>query len=299
MGHATRAPAVRPGRHHHGTGPTWIVRITIGSFSLAALIGIVALLGGGDFGETEGRVLLTTLLVGVVSIAVLCYLATAGRQVAAGGSGRRDRCCCRSSPGSDDLGWRERAGRRTGEDIRGGAIVAATLAQVCLLLAPGEKAGIWHDGCCSARSGSPVSLRDDEHAGAGVHPRDDSFYRALGLVAILDVLGTVVGAALMKFGPTRRPEEAGADRRPAAGRSPWRTGSDRAARRRRVGPASIVAEQPWTATWEKHGEPALAGPGRGREGADLGVEAQAGRSRARSHRLRRPPCGRPGPATTG
>src|SRR5699024_4338850 len=57
----------------------WIVRVTMGSFSLAALLGIVALLSGGEFGETEGQILLTTLLVGVVSIAVLCYLTTAGR----------------------------------------------------------------------------------------------------------------------------------------------------------------------------------------------------------------------------
>ena len=39
---------------------------------------MIALIGGGAFGATEGRVLLTTLLVGVASVAVLCYLATAG-----------------------------------------------------------------------------------------------------------------------------------------------------------------------------------------------------------------------------
>ena len=54
---------------------TAIVRITIGAFSLAALIGVMALLGGGAFGAIEGRILLTTLLVGVASMAVLCYLA--------------------------------------------------------------------------------------------------------------------------------------------------------------------------------------------------------------------------------
>jgi hypothetical protein len=34
-----------------------------------------------------------------------------------------------------------------------------------------------------------------------VHPGDDGFYRGVGVVAILDVFGTVVGAALLKFGP--------------------------------------------------------------------------------------------------
>ena len=75
----------------------WIVRLTIGSFSVAALMGIVALLGGGEFGETEGRILLTTLLVGVVSIAVLCYLATAGDG---------------PSPSVSPAGWRPGAPRR-------------------------------------------------------------------------------------------------------------------------------------------------------------------------------------------
>ena len=76
----------------------WIVRTTIGSFSLAALLGIVALLGGGEFGETEGQILLTTLLVGVVSIAVLCYLATAGRRSQPLGIAGGVSVSCRSWP---------------------------------------------------------------------------------------------------------------------------------------------------------------------------------------------------------
>lgn len=48
------------------------------SFSVAALVGIIALLGG-DFGETQGRVVLTTVLVGAFSITALCHLAVADR----------------------------------------------------------------------------------------------------------------------------------------------------------------------------------------------------------------------------
>ena len=59
-----------------------VVTLVIGSFSVAALLGIIALLGGGELGETEGRVLLTTVIVGVESIAVLCYLAVAGKRSA-------------------------------------------------------------------------------------------------------------------------------------------------------------------------------------------------------------------------
>ena len=54
-----------------------MVRVTIGSFSVAALLGVLALLSG-DFGETQWRILATTLLVGVSSVLVLSYLATHG-----------------------------------------------------------------------------------------------------------------------------------------------------------------------------------------------------------------------------
>jgi hypothetical protein len=48
------------------------------SLSLTALIGIFTLLSG-DFGETQGKVLLSTLLLGGFSITVLCHLAVVGR----------------------------------------------------------------------------------------------------------------------------------------------------------------------------------------------------------------------------
>lgn len=54
------------------------------SLSLTALIGIVTLLSG-DFGETQGKVLLTTLLLAGFSITVLCHLAVVGRALQAVG----------------------------------------------------------------------------------------------------------------------------------------------------------------------------------------------------------------------
>ncbi|SDP60108.1 hypothetical protein SAMN04489867_3088 [Pedococcus dokdonensis] len=182
----------------------WIVRLTIGSFSLAALLGIVALLGGGDFGETEGQILLTTLLVGVVSIAVLCYLTTAGR---------------RSQPAGVVGGvvvlvplvtgllliWLDTGDRSDDALVKTfaiGGIVAATIAQVCLLLIPGEKANPLARRLLLATIGVAALLAVlTSLLVLGVHPGDDTYYRAVGIVAILDVLGTVVGAALMKFGP--------------------------------------------------------------------------------------------------
>src|SRR5690606_7548671 len=61
------------------------VKVVVGSFSLAALLGILALLGGGSFSETQGRVLLPTVIVGVESVAVLCYLSVGGTRRAAVG----------------------------------------------------------------------------------------------------------------------------------------------------------------------------------------------------------------------
>ena len=181
----------------------WIVRITIGSFSLAALLGIVALLSGGEFGETEGRILLTTLLVGVVSIAVLCYLTTAGRRSQPVGviggaivlvplvTGLL--LIWAGSDGSSDA---------LVKTFAIGGIVAATVAQICLLLAPEGRGASLARRMLTATIGLAALLAVlTSLLVLGVHPGDDGFYRGVGVVAILDVLGTVVGAALMKFGP--------------------------------------------------------------------------------------------------
>ncbi|WP_457254202.1 hypothetical protein [Pedococcus sp. P5_B7] len=182
----------------------WIVRVTIGSFSLAALLGIIALLGGGDFGETEGQVLLTTLLVGVVSIAVLCYLTTAGRRSQPVGVAGGVVVLVPLVTGLlliwlDSHDGLDEAWVKT---FAIGAIVAATLAQTCLLLAPGEKANTLARRMLLGTIGLAALLAlMTSMLVLGVDPGEDTFYRAVGIVAILDVLGTVVGAALMKFGP--------------------------------------------------------------------------------------------------
>ena len=53
----------------------------------------------------------------------------------------------------------------------------------------------------------------------GDEPAGDGYYRVLGVVAILDVLGTVAVAALVKFGPS---DDSTA--RAAGGRGELRTG---------------------------------------------------------------------------
>ena len=180
-----------------------IVRVTIGSFSLAAILGIIALLSGGEFGQTQFRVLLTTLLVGVVSIAGLCYLGTAGRP---------------SQPVGVAGGvvvlvplvtallmiWRDVENGPSAAVLKTfgiGAAVAATLAQASLLLTLGERGRpavrriLLGTLALAAVLAAMVSALV-----AGFTPAEGGYYhRLLGVVAILDVLGTVVVAALMKF----------------------------------------------------------------------------------------------------
>ena len=185
---------------------TAVVRLTIVSFSVAALLGIIALLAGGSFGETEARILLTTLLVGTVSIAMLCYLSTAGTayQVVGVLGGITVLAPLVTSlimiwsdewPGSDDVLLKT---------FGVGTVVAGTLAQACLLLSLGRRARGAVRGLLLATLLLAVAVAGMVCALIlGYVPDDgDTFVRILGVVAILDVLGTVVVAALSKFGPT-------------------------------------------------------------------------------------------------
>lgn len=187
---------------------TAIVRTTIGAFSLAALMGVIALIGGGAFGATEGRVLLTTLLVGISSVAVLCYLATAGTPYqwvgVIGG-------VVLVAPVTTALLmiWHDfdtSPSELESKTFGVGTVVAATLAQVCLLLALGGRARPAVRRILAATIALAAVLAGLVSAMVLGHEDPGSAYlRFLGVVAILDVLGTVVVAALTKFGITARP----------------------------------------------------------------------------------------------
>lgn len=178
---------------------TTIVAITIGSFSIAALMGVTALLGGGDFGETEVRILLTTLLAGVSSIAVLCYLATGGTRFqtvgVVGGLAALVPLATGLAIIWGDPVWGDDDGPLKAFGV--GAIVAGSLAQVCLLLAvagrarPGVRGLLVATVAVITLMAAQTSLLVLE-----IGQFDDAYLRILGVVAILDVLGTVVVAAL-------------------------------------------------------------------------------------------------------
>lgn len=179
---------------------TAVLAVTIASFSIAALMGIAALLGPGDFGETSVRVLLTTVVVGCASVVTLCCLVVVGRRfqpvgvlgflltVATAALG-----LVMVWSGSDSLV----------EDLYqtfGVAVTASlTLAQVCLLLGlAGARRSLapllWSTVVLALVVASMVSALI-----TGYEPAD-GFLRVLGVVAILDVLGTLVTIAIGVFG---------------------------------------------------------------------------------------------------
>lgn len=183
--------------------------LTIGSFSIAALMGIAALLSGGDFGENQVRVLLTTLIVGCASICVLCYLATAGtRWVMAGAAGAAVAIVPTAT--ALLLVWSD----WDGGDMSGvlkvfgvGVVGAVTLAQVCLLLAlAGARRPLAPVLWGTVIMATVVALIV---CGLITEAIDFEVWQLLGVAAILDVLGTLVTIALAKFG--------GRDEAPAAG----------------------------------------------------------------------------------
>lgn len=185
-----------------------VVRLVIGSFGVAALLGVIALIGGGSFGETEGRILRTTVIVGLESIAVLCYLTVAGRSsawlgVLGGAVSLVPFGLALVLTWSDgDLG--ENVWRAFGVSIT----FAATLAQACLLI------GLTH----RRRLLLVVTLAMASIvAGMIIGPIldiggiDDLYWRVFGVIAIFDALGTVVLVALRVF--DSGPEQSAATRR--------------------------------------------------------------------------------------
>lgn len=185
-----------------------VATVVIVSFSIAALMGILALLGGGDFGETEGRILLTTVIVGTESIAVLCYLALAGHRWAAVGYvgaavslvafGTALWLTWADHDFDTDAPWKL---------LTISITVAASLAQASLLIALAGRKRIGVGLAATLVAIAVVAVMivipilNESDPGGG-------YWRALGVVAILDVLGTVVLTAVGAFGGRRSTTEA-------------------------------------------------------------------------------------------
>ena len=181
------------------------VRVTIGSFALAALAGITVLLLPGHFGGVQGRVLMTTLVAGATSVLVLCCLSVGDTRyrwfgVVGGVAAVMSAACVLDMVWAH---WQHDPGRALVRTFGVTGIAALTLAQFSLLLA------------VAGRTSGPVArlLRLTLAAGTvlaglmiaavlGWDPGEGAA-RLIGVIAILDVLGTVVVIALGVFGRDR------------------------------------------------------------------------------------------------
>jgi hypothetical protein len=178
-----------------------VVALTIGSFSIAALMGIAALLGAGDIGTPELRILGTTLLLGCSSMVVLCYLAPSGTPYAAFGGlgGVADAIAVVTALLLIWGDWETWDGEPLVKTFGVATVVALTLAQLSLLAGlawrrPALSVLLWGTVVVATLLAAMVTaiiLGDDIGDGGA---------RFLGVVAIVDVLGTVVTIALAVFG---------------------------------------------------------------------------------------------------
>jgi hypothetical protein len=177
-----------------------VLAVTISSFSIAALMGIGALLGPGEFGETGVRVLLTTVVVGSASVVTLCCLAVVGdRFQLVGVTGFLVALATAALGLFLVWDWSEDLPGSVYETFGVAIAVSITLAQVCLLLGlAGVRRALaplmWTTVALAVVVSSMVSAMI-----TGYEPTD-GFWRTLGVIAILDVLGTLVTVAVAVFG---------------------------------------------------------------------------------------------------
>lgn len=178
-----------------------VVALTIGSFSVAALLGITALLGAGDIGTPELQILGTTFVMGCSSLLVLTYLASAGTPyVVLGGLGAvADAVAVVSAL---VLIWADTAGPAPDVLLKTfgvAAVAAITVAQLCLLAAAAAHRRalgllLWGTSAVATVLAAMVAA---VILGSDI---GETRARFLGVLAIVDVLGTIVTIALALFG---------------------------------------------------------------------------------------------------
>lgn len=177
-----------------------MVKVVVASFTITALFGIATLLFGGSLDGTAGQVLGTTGVVGIEAVAILCYLAVADTRRSwvgiAGG-------VVSLVPFGIVLWaiWMPETGLDFPWRVFGvGLTIAASLAQVCLLLAATQRPRPVASRLLGATLVAVavvavmiiVPIVGELNTG-------DVYWRLFGVVAILDVLGTIVTIVLARF----------------------------------------------------------------------------------------------------
>jgi hypothetical protein len=177
-----------------------VLAVTISSFSIAALMGISALLGASDFGETGFRILMTTVVVGCASVVTLCCLVVFGGRFEPVGIVGFLLTLCTTLLGLV-LVWGswDDVSQNLGETFGVAVTASLTVAQICLLLGlAGARRSLaplmWTTVVLAVVISGMVSALIHEYDPA------EGYFRALGIIAILDVLGTLVTIATGVFG---------------------------------------------------------------------------------------------------
>jgi hypothetical protein len=176
------------------------------SFSLAAIVGIIALLSG-DFGETQGRIVLTTLLLGATSITALCHLAIADRAMRMVGFVGLAASTIALVSGLV-LIWRDWDAPGFDQWFKAfltAGVIAVSFAHAnLLLLLAGRRRMVIRVGLMATLAMiAAVAIMiilpivsEGQIPGAG---NEETYWRFFGVVGILDVLGTVVVPVLAIF----------------------------------------------------------------------------------------------------
>ncbi|MBX9470673.1 hypothetical protein [Microcella sp.] len=176
------------------------------SFSLAAVVGIIALLSG-DFGETQGRIVLTTLLLGATSITALCHLAIADRAMRIVGFVGLAASTVTLVAGLV-LIWRDWDSPGFDEWLKVFAtagIIAVSFAHAnLLLLLAGRRRAVIRIGLMItlvmiAAVAIMIILPIVSEGEIPGYENEEWYWRLFGVVGILDVLGTVVVPVLAIF----------------------------------------------------------------------------------------------------
>jgi hypothetical protein len=170
------------------------------SLSITALIGIATLLGG-DFGEVQGKIMMTTLVIGTFSVLALADLAVAGRRFEWSGYIGILAAFVGLVMGLYLVWSASEPGAVFWKTFGITAVVAGSLAHANLLLLLGERrrpvvrTSLWITvGLIAVLAGMIIALviTDGDISG-------DAYFRVMGTVAILDVLGTIVVPVVSRF----------------------------------------------------------------------------------------------------
>lgn len=176
------------------------------SFSLAAVVGIIALLSG-DFGEMQGRIVLTTLLLGATSITALCHLAIADRAMRIVGFVGLAASTV-SLIGGLVLIWRDWDDAGFDDWLKAfltAGVIAVSFAHAnLLLLLAGRRRAVIRIGLMItlvmiAIVAIMIILPIVSEGDIPGFENEEWYWRLFGVVGILDVLGTVVVPVLAIF----------------------------------------------------------------------------------------------------